>query len=110
MDVDVIVPGHGPLADKYAVRELRSYFEYIEAEARKRFEAGMTALEAASDIALDKYADWGDPERVVVNVDAVYRELSGLRRAAPTRSSSSGRWRNSPRARPDRSRIDRSGG
>jgi len=76
MDVDVIVPGHGPLADKNAIRELRSYFEYIEAEARKRFKAGMSALEAARDIALDKYASWGDPERVVVNVDAVYRELS----------------------------------
>jgi len=76
MDVDVIVPGHGPLADKEAIRDLRSYFEYIEAEARKRFEAGMSALEAARDIALDDYASWGDPERVVVNVDAVYRELS----------------------------------
>jgi cyclase len=76
MDVDVIVPGHGPLADKEAIRELRSYFEYIEAEARKRFEAGMTVLEAAKDIALDKYASWGDAERVVVNVDSVYRELS----------------------------------
>jgi glyoxylase-like metal-dependent hydrolase (beta-lactamase superfamily II) len=76
MDLDVIVPGHGPLADKEAIRELRSYFEYIEAEARKRFEAGMSALEAARDIALDRYASWGDAERVVVNVDAVYRELS----------------------------------
>ena len=76
MEVDVIVPGHGPLADKHAVRELRSYFEYIEAEARKRFEAGMTPLEAARDIALDRYAGWGESERVVVNVAAVYRELS----------------------------------
>jgi glyoxylase-like metal-dependent hydrolase (beta-lactamase superfamily II) len=76
MELDVIVPGHGPLADKQAVRELRSYFEYVEAEARKRFEAGMTALEAARDIALDKYSRWGEAERMVVNVDAVYRELS----------------------------------
>jgi cyclase len=77
MDIDVIVPGHGPLADKQAVRDLRSYFEYIEAEARKRFDAGMTASQAARDIALDKYARWGEAERVVVNVDAVYRDLSG---------------------------------
>jgi cyclase len=75
-DVDVIVPGHGPLADKEAVRELRSYFEYVQTEARKRFEAGMTPLEAARDISLDKYARWGEAERIVVNVDAVYRELS----------------------------------
>src|ERR1035441_7120826 len=27
LEVDVIVPGHGPLADKEAVRELRAYFE-----------------------------------------------------------------------------------
>jgi cyclase len=77
LDVDVIVPGHGPLADKQAVRELRSYFEYVTAEANRRFEAGMTTLEAARDIALDRYAGWGEAERIVVNVDAVYRELSG---------------------------------
>jgi cyclase len=76
MDVDVIVPGHGPVADKEAVRELRSYFEYVEAEARKRFEAGMTALEAARDIGMDRYADWGESERLVVNVQAVYNELA----------------------------------
>jgi hypothetical protein len=75
MDVDLIVPGHGPLAGKDAVRELRSYFEYVQAEARTRFEAGMTALEAARDISLDRYADWGESERLVVNVQAVYNEL-----------------------------------
>jgi cyclase len=77
MDVDVIVPGHGPLAGKDAVQELKSYFEYLHSEARSRFEAGMTPLEAARDISLDRYADWGESERLVVNVDAVYRELSG---------------------------------
>lgn len=77
MDVDVIVPGHGPLADKHAVRELRSYFEYVEAEARKRYEAGMSPLEAARDMANDRYAAWSEAERMVVNVEAVYRELRG---------------------------------
>ena len=77
MDVDVIVPGHGPLAEKDAVQELKSYFEYLRAEARSRFEDGMTPLEAARDISLDRYADWGESERLVVNVDALYRELSG---------------------------------
>jgi cyclase len=77
MDVEVIVPGHGPLADKAAVRELKSYFEYLIGEARARFEAGMSALDAARDIALDRYATWGESERVVVNIDAIYRELAG---------------------------------
>jgi cyclase len=77
MDVDVIVPGHGPLADKAAVRELRDYFAYVEAEARERHARGMTPLEAARDIALDRWAAWGEAERLVVNVATVYRELDG---------------------------------
>jgi glyoxylase-like metal-dependent hydrolase (beta-lactamase superfamily II) len=76
LDIDLIVPGHGPLADKQAVRELRSYLVYVEEEARRRFDAGMTPLEAALDIALDRYSGWGEAERLVVNVDSVYRELS----------------------------------
>jgi cyclase len=84
MDVDVVVPGHGPLADKGGVRELRSYLEYVEAEAQARFEAGMSALEAARDISLDRYADWGEAERLVVNVEAVYRELAGAAEPANT--------------------------
>jgi cyclase len=77
MDVDVIVPGHGPLADKWAVRELRDYLLYVEAEARERHGRGMSPLEAARDIALDRWARWGDAERLVVNVANVYREIDG---------------------------------
>jgi cyclase len=77
LDVDVIVPGHGPLADKAAVRELRSYFDYVYDQARDRFQTGMTPLEAARDMAMDRYAQWGDSERLVVNVHTIFRELSG---------------------------------
>jgi hypothetical protein len=37
----------------------------------------MDAFEAAKDIALGDYASWGDAERIVVNVDRLYREFSG---------------------------------
>ena len=77
MDVDVVVPGHGPLADKAAVREQKRYLEYVAAEARKRFDAGMPVVKAALDIVLDGFPGWGDPERIVANVDALYRELRG---------------------------------
>ncbi len=77
MDVDVIVPGHGPVTDKRGVRAVKSYLEYITAEARKRFDAGMSAADAAHDIALGDYASWGDAERIVVNVASLYREFSG---------------------------------
>src|SRR5436309_2500182 len=77
LDVDTIVPGHGPITDKQAVSEIKGYFEYIFDEARKRYETGMPAFEAAKDIPLDRYASWTDGERIVVNVAAIYRELSG---------------------------------
>jgi len=35
----------------------------------------MSVMDAARDIDLGPYADWGESERIVVNVDTAYREL-----------------------------------
>ena len=75
MDVETIVPGHGPITDHAGVRALREYLVYIEAEARARFEAGLPVKEAARDISLADYASWGDAERIAVNVATLYREF-----------------------------------
>jgi glyoxylase-like metal-dependent hydrolase (beta-lactamase superfamily II) len=76
-DVETVVPGHGPLTDTVGVAAMRDYLIYIDQEARKRFDAGMNAEEAALDIALDAYSSWSDGERIAVNVDTLYREYSG---------------------------------
>jgi glyoxylase-like metal-dependent hydrolase (beta-lactamase superfamily II) len=76
MDLDVIVPGHGPLADKGSVQELKAYFEYLYGQARRRHAEGMSSLEAARAISLDRWADWGDRERLAVNIATIYGELS----------------------------------
>jgi glyoxylase-like metal-dependent hydrolase (beta-lactamase superfamily II) len=83
MDVDVIVPGHGPITDKIGVRRVAEYLTYIDAEARKRFDAGLPVREAALDIALGDYANWGDAERIAVNVDSLYREYRGDGKVTP---------------------------
>jgi cyclase len=77
LELAVIVPGHGPLADPGAVRELKAYFEYLYKQTRARYAEGMTALEAARSISLDRWAAWGGPERLVVNVANIYSELAG---------------------------------
>lgn len=77
MDVDVIVPGHGPLTDKAGVREVADYLGFIEREARARYDAGLSAEDAARDMGLGRYATWKDAERIAVNVDTLYREFSG---------------------------------
>jgi cyclase len=79
MDVEVIVPGHGPLAGPAAVRELKAYFEYLYAEARARHAQGMSPMQAARSIALDRWAQWGEPERLVVNIASIYSELADER-------------------------------
>ncbi|MEO8972590.1 MAG: MBL fold metallo-hydrolase [Ktedonobacteraceae bacterium] len=76
LDVETIVPGHGPITDKQGVNEVKSYFEYIYSEARKRYEAGMSSLEAAKDIPLVRFSTWTESERMAVNVNSIYRELS----------------------------------
>jgi glyoxylase-like metal-dependent hydrolase (beta-lactamase superfamily II) len=77
MDVDVVVPGHGPITDRSGARRVREYLEYVRDEARKRYDAGLSAADAARDIALGDYSAWGDAERIAVNVDTLYREFSG---------------------------------
>jgi cyclase len=77
MDVDTIVPGHGPITDKKGVAEVKDYLEYIYREAEKRYEIGMSASEAAKDIDLDRYATWTDGERIAANIATIFRELKG---------------------------------
>lgn len=78
MNADTIVPGHGPIIDKRGVEPLKEYLLYIEREARKRYDAGLDVMEAVADIALDDYSSWGCAERIVINVDTLYREFRGV--------------------------------
>jgi len=77
MEVDFVVPGHGPVTDNRGVRAVRDYLVYIDVESRKRFESGMSAIEAAKDIDLNLFSGWGDGERIAVNVNSLYREYRG---------------------------------
>ena len=75
MDVDTVVPGHGPVSTKAEVAELKGYFEYLSQQSRARFDAGLSPMEAARDIDLKHFAGWTEAERLVVNVTTIYREL-----------------------------------
>ena len=74
MDIDTVVPGHGPVVDKTAVNDEREYLLWLEREARIRFDAGLSAIDAARDMRAE-YRHWGEDERLVVNIAAVYQEL-----------------------------------
>ena len=76
LDLECVVPGHGPVTDQRGVAAMRGYLQYVAAEARKRFDAGFGMMEAARDIALTDYDSWGDAERIVVNVATLYKEFA----------------------------------
>jgi glyoxylase-like metal-dependent hydrolase (beta-lactamase superfamily II) len=80
LDVDTIVPGHGPLTDRRGVEDLKRYFLHLDREARGRHEAGMTSMEAALDISFADQSAWAEPERIVANVQTLYRWYSGAER------------------------------
>lgn len=87
MDVETVVPGHGPVTDKSGVVAVRDYLTYLDDEASKRHAAGIDAFEAARDIAREMgidgrtFASWGEFGRVSVNVETVYRTLDVAHRS-----------------------------
>jgi cyclase len=74
---DIIVPGHGPLCGIEGAQELKAYLLYVQAEAKRGFEAGLSALACAKRIDPGPYASWTEPERVLFSVERAYRELRG---------------------------------
>jgi cyclase len=81
LEVDLIVPGHGPITDKRAVRAVRDYLSLTAGRAKARHAADVAALDAAREIAMELnqagYEDWCDGERVIANVMSIYRNLEG---------------------------------
>jgi len=83
LDVDIIVPGHGPLTDRAGATELAAYFVELQTQARPLWEEGLAPLAAARLISVDRAAAWGDAERLVVNVAACFRDFAGDPSPAP---------------------------
>jgi len=76
LDVETIVPGHGPITDKDGVRRVKDYLAYVDEQARVRFDAGVFVDDAIHDISLDGFAHWRDSERIAVNVHTLYKEYA----------------------------------
>ncbi len=77
MDVDVIVPGHGPAGSKADVASARGAVEVYLDEGRRCIKAGYSLEEAIRRVDLGEYAAWPDAvSRIPQNIGSVYRSLS----------------------------------
>jgi len=75
LEADVIIPGHGPLTDATGVTAVRDYLNFVDTECRERHACGQTAAEVIADIDLGAFKEWGEWERIAVNVYAIFREI-----------------------------------
>jgi glyoxylase-like metal-dependent hydrolase (beta-lactamase superfamily II) len=80
MDIETVVPGHGPVTDKAGVAAVRDYLSFVEGAASARHAAGIDAWDAARDIAREigareDFRSWGEFGRIAVNVDTAYRSF-----------------------------------
>lgn len=81
LDVDVIVPGHGPVTDKTGVAHVRDYLSAVLSGATAMHAHGVDAFEAARHLARElhgtssAFGSWQEIGRIAVNVDTVYRGI-----------------------------------
>lgn len=83
LDPETIVPGHGPLCGIEGPMEMMAYLEYVRDAAKKCFDDGLTALDAACGIEFGPYGEWRAPARLYLNVERAYREFRNEPADAP---------------------------
>ena len=77
LDVTTLMTGHGPVTNKEVVSKTLGYLRLIKRTSRLYFQRGASVEEASRGIRLGEYADWEEPERVMVNVQRLYQEFRG---------------------------------
>ena len=71
------VPGHGPVCGAAGLNLCRDYLVLVRGEGKKRFDKGMTVDEAAKDIDLRQFKQWPNHERILFNLERLWREFRG---------------------------------
>jgi glyoxylase-like metal-dependent hydrolase (beta-lactamase superfamily II) len=85
MDVETVVPGHGPITDKAGIAAVRDYLAFVDAEAATRQAAGIDAWDCARELASlvgarPEFAGLGEFGRITVNVETAYRSRDAQHR------------------------------
>jgi glyoxylase-like metal-dependent hydrolase (beta-lactamase superfamily II) len=77
LDVDVVVPGHGPITDRSGVEAQIEYLQSLLDEVRAMIGDGVPESEAALRLMRRGFGSRACPERLAVNVHSAYCELRG---------------------------------
>jgi cyclase len=72
LPVDTIVPGHGPVGTKPDVSRMTEYLRFVQREAGKRYDDGLSVDAAIASIDLGEWGGLGESSRIAQNVANVY--------------------------------------
>jgi cyclase len=72
MDIDLIVPGHGPTGGKQELQDMQEYMEFMIEQTRDAFENGLSREDAAKAIDIGQWAQWPESERKEMNIANLY--------------------------------------
>jgi len=78
MEVDTIVPGHGFIATKKELGDLKQCIVELRHRVEDYFDRGLSAEEATKQVDLP-YLQWPRAERLPLAVQTIYRELTSER-------------------------------
>jgi cyclase len=79
-----IVPGHGPVfTGTEPIEQTLAYLRFVQQTAAAGHGAGLTPLQAASQLDLGPFGAWPDAERIAGNLHRGYAELDGAPPGAP---------------------------
>ena len=77
LDINTIVPGHGLLGGRDMVSRERQFLSQLRDEARKRYDAGVSAEKATEDITIPGFEAWAEGEQFVTGIQRLYMEFRG---------------------------------
>ena len=75
MDVKVIVPGHGFVCSMQAITELKGYLVRLRQQVKECYDRKLSKEEALAEINMGIYRDWPHQERLMLDVEQLYKEF-----------------------------------
>jgi hypothetical protein len=78
LDLDILVPGHGPITDRSSAQLMKDYWEYTAETARNLYDRGVPALDAGLELSANgRFSHLPLPVVNIINCHMLYREFSG---------------------------------
>ena len=72
-----IVPGHGSVCGPEVIDDMVAYLRFVQELARQAYGANTSALDAAQQADLGRFAGWHDTERLAGNLHRAFSEIRG---------------------------------